>query len=37
MKDLKVNVEKLEKVEVPCHGCWFATGVGVVATIIALT
>ena len=35
MKDLKVNVEKLEKVEVPCGWC-FAAGVAV-GSLIVLT
>ena len=36
MKNLDINVEKLEKLAIPCHACCFAAGVGV-GTIIVLT
>ncbi len=33
----EIKVEKLEKVQAPCHGCCFAAGVGVVVAIVTLT
>ncbi len=37
MKNNEIRVEKLEKVQAPCHGCCFAVGIGLVATVVALT
>ena len=34
MKNLDINVEKLEKLAIPCHACCFVAGRGIV---IALT
>ena len=36
MKNLKVNVEKLEKLQAP-HLLCFAAGIGVVVSVVALT
>ena len=34
MNNFKVNVEKLEKLETPCHGCYFSAGLTVVGLIV---
>lgn len=37
MKKMEVNLEMIEKIEAPSHFMCFITGVGLVATVIALT
>lgn len=37
MKMKNFEIKKVEKLEAPCHGCYFAAGVGLVVTIITLT
>lgn len=32
----EIKVEKMENIQAPCHGCYFAAGVGTVATVAFL-
>ena len=34
MKNLNINVERLEKLHTPCHGCYFGAGLTVVSIIV---